>query len=65
MRHNVSILLTEAPEDCGIITVRRLRLRERLMRLLFGPRRRLTVIFTGKTVDTVSITELPGGDKDR
>ena len=36
-------------------------MRERFLRLLFGEKRRVTVIVPGDTVETVSIEELPRG----
>lgn len=66
MKHNLSISVSRKPKDGGVISCRRLNIRERLLRCLLGEKRNVTLIVPGDTVECVSITELPdGGDESR
>lgn len=61
MKHNLKISLAQEPDSGGIIWCKTVSLRERVFRRLFGDARRITVIVPGGSVETVSITESPGG----
>ncbi|WP_315512096.1 hypothetical protein [Rothia aeria] len=45
------------PEDPGIVATQTITLRERLMRLLLGRRRQITLVVPGDTVSQIDITE--------
>jgi len=56
MNHSVKIgVSSETPADGGIVHCVKLDLRERLLRLLFGKRKRLTILIPGDSVQTLSI----------
>jgi hypothetical protein len=67
MKHTLQISVSREPPDSGIVSCRRFDLRERLLRLLLGEKRRLTVIVPGNSVKALSIKELVedggGGDE--
>ena len=65
MKHNLKISVSRKPTEDGVVRCQRVALRERLLRYLFGEKRRVMVIVPGDTVESVSITELPGGDELR
>jgi hypothetical protein len=65
MKHDLKINVSKKPTEDGVVRYKRVALRERLLRYLFGEKRRVMVIVPGDTVESVSITELPGGDEHR
>lgn len=65
MKHDLKISVSKKPTEDGVVRYKRVALRERLLRYLFGEKRRVMVIVPGDTVESVSITELPGGDEHR
>jgi hypothetical protein len=61
MNHTLRIGVSkERPPDIGIVSCRRVTVRERFLRLLLGDQRMLTVIVPGNSVKTVSIYEEVG-----
>ena len=65
MKHDLKISVSKKPTEDGVVRYKRVALRERLLRYLFGEKRRVMVIVPSDTVESVSITELPGGDELR
>jgi len=65
MKHDLKINVSKKPTEDGVVRYKRVALRERLLRYLFGEKRRVMVIVPSDTVESVSITELPGGDEHR
>ena len=61
MKHDLKISVTKKPAENGVVSCRRVTVRERLLRYLFGEKRRVMVIVPGDTVECVSITELADG----
>ena len=63
MKHNLHISVSKKPVNRGIVSVRNVTVRERLMRFLLGDKVKLTVLVPGNSVKGISITEIPdGGD---
>jgi hypothetical protein len=62
MKHTLRVRFSREPQDGGIVGCRHVTVRERLLRLLLGDKRRLTVIVPGDSVRTLSIIE--EGDED-
>jgi len=58
----LKISVSKEPRDGGIVGCRNVTVRERLLRLLLGEQRRLTVIIPGNSVKELSIVE-EGGEK--
>ena len=61
MRHTLQISVSKKPVNGGAVSVRRVSIRERLMRFLFGNTVRLTVIVPGNSVEELSIREIAEG----
>lgn len=61
MRHTLQISVLRKPVNGGAVSVRRVSIRERLMRFLFGDTVRLTVIVPGNSVEELSIKEIAEG----
>ncbi|MBO3731182.1 MULTISPECIES: hypothetical protein [Lactobacillaceae] len=57
MTNKVSIKLTNHPQD-GIVSMRRITIRERLLRLLLGKPHHLMMIAPGKDVQQLQINEV-------
>ena len=64
MNHNLRISIGREPSGGGIVRCRTVTLRERILKLLFGEKMRVTVIIPGNTVEQLSITELPEDGDD-
>ena len=64
MKHDLKISVSKKATDDGVLRYQRVTMRERLLRYLFGEKRRVMVIVPGDTVESVSITELAGGGND-
>lgn len=58
MKHVLEISVTKEPKNDGIAAVRKVSVRERLLRFLFGNKAKLTVIVPGDSVEEVAITEV-------
>ncbi len=61
MRQTLQISVSKKPVNGGAVSVRRVSIRERLMRFLFGDTVRLTVIVPGNSVEELSIKEIAEG----
>jgi len=59
----LKIGVSKEPPDGGIVSCRRIDLRERLLRSLLGEKRRLTILVPGDSVKSLSIEE-EGGEPD-
>ena len=59
MKHRLKISVSRRPPAMALMRCRKVSVRERFLRLLFGEKRRVTVIVPGDTVEKVSIEELP------
>ena len=62
MKHTLKISVAQDPGD-GIVSCHHITIREKLLRMLFGEKWRLTVIIPGKSVKALSIEE-EGGEED-
>ncbi len=59
MKHHLRIDVSKKPVNRGIVSVRNVSVRERLMRFLLGDKIKLTVLVPGNSVKGISITEMP------
>lgn len=65
MKHKVKISVSKDPQIDGIVTCRNLTVRERLLRFLFGDKRRVMVLIPGDSVGEIAICETEeGGNGD-
>ena len=60
MKHMLRISVSKEPRDGAIVGCRHVTVRERLLRLLLGDKRRLAVIVPGDSVTALSIIEVVG-----
>lgn len=65
MKHTLRISVSKEPQGGGIVGCRHVTMRERLLRLLLGDKRRLTVIIPGDSVKTLSIVEEGGENHEQ
>jgi len=63
MNHTLKIGVSREPPNGGIVSCRKISVREWMLRLLFGEKRRLTIIVPGDGVKSLSIIE-EGGERD-
>ncbi len=61
MKHTLKISVSRDSPDNGIVNCRHVTIREKLLRLLLGDKRRLTVIVPGNSVESLSINEIGEG----
>lgn len=58
MKHTLQISVSKKPKNDGIAAVRKVSVREKFLRFLFGDKTRLTVIVPGDTVQELEIREI-------
>ena len=61
MKHSLKIRVSKEPATDGIVTCKSVTIRERLLRFLFGDKRRVTVLIPGDSVGEIAITENENG----
>lgn len=54
----------DIPDDPGIVATKAVPIRERLLHLLLGKRRQVTLVVPGDSVHQIDITEHPDSDDD-
>lgn len=64
MKHKVKISVSERPETGGLIACRNVTIRDRLLRLLAGDKRKVTVLIPGDSVGEIAICEMKGEDEN-
>lgn len=65
MANKVSISVTKHPRQDGVVSMRNVTIRERLLRLLLGKPHHLMVIAPGKDVQQLQINEVKGDSYER
>ena len=61
MKHNLKISVSKKPKNGGIVSYRNITIRERLLRILFGEKHKLTILVPGDTVQELAISEAKEG----
>ena len=61
MKHSLKISVSKQPQTGGIVSCRNVTVRERFMKLLFGDKRRITVLIPGDSVGEIAICETKEG----
>lgn len=61
MKHKLKISVSREPQTGGIVTCRNVSVRERLLRILFGSKRRVTVLIPGDSIGEIAICETKEG----
>lgn len=65
MKHMLRISVSKESKDGAIVGCRHVTVRERLLRLLLGDKRQLTVIVPGDSVKVLSIIEVGGEAREQ
>jgi len=63
MKHKLKISVSKEPQTNGIITCRNITIRERVLRFLFGDKRKVTVLIPGDNVGEIEICETKKGEE--
>jgi len=61
MQHNLRISVTRQPECGGVVAIRSVSVRERLLRFLLGEKQKLTILVPGDTVSGIEIENVKDG----
>ncbi len=61
MKHKLKISVSKQPQTGGIMACKNLTVRERLLKFLFGDKRRVTVLIPGDSVGEIAICETKEG----
>ena len=64
MKHNLTICMKSEPEGGGLLRCKKVAIRERVMRRLFGEMKKIMIIVPGHSVEEVAIKEVEGGEED-
>ena len=64
MKHELNITIGKDPSKPPILRMKTISVREKILRRLFGPEQRLTVLIPGRSIETVDIKEIEGDEKD-
>ena len=64
MKHKLKISVSKEPRTSGIVNCRNLSIRERLLRFLFGEKKRVTVLIPGDSVEEITICENRKGEDE-
>ena len=62
MKHKLKISVSKEPPNGGIVTCRNISIRERLLRVLMGNKRRVTVLIPGDNVGEIEICASEKGE---
>lgn len=57
MKHKLKINVSNRPGDEGVMTLKNVSIRERILHFLFGENRKVTILVPGLSVDEVMIFE--------
>lgn len=58
MDHKLKIMVAKRPPDGGVVSCRKVSLRERILRFLLGSKQRLTILVPGDSVRELDISEI-------
>lgn len=61
MKHNLHISVSKEPKTRGIAYCRNVGIRERLLRIFLGEKRRVVVLIPGESVGEIAISEVKEG----
>ena len=58
MKHSMTISVSKRPHPNGVVACRTVKLREKILRFLFGAPCRMTILVPGDSVEEVAIKEV-------
>ena len=62
MKQKLKVSVSKSPQISGVVTCRSRSVRERVLALLFGDKRRITILIPGDCVREVAICDAEGGE---
>jgi hypothetical protein len=63
MTHQVHIKVGKHQKQNGVLNFKKVTIREKLLRLMFGAKQEVMVLLPGETVKEVEISEIKEGEK--
>ena len=64
MKHQLKISVSKEPQIGGIVSCRNVSIHERLLRFLFGNKRKVTVLIPGDSIGEITICETGEGEDE-
>lgn len=64
MKHKVKINVSDTPQTAGVVTCKSIGIRDRILRLLIGDKRRVTVLIPGDSTAEIAICEAVKGEEE-
>ena len=64
MQHPLRINVSRKPQSGGVVAIRNVSVRERLLRFLLGEKRKLTILVPGDTVSDIEINQIKNGGNE-
>ena len=64
MQHTLRISVTRKPQTSGVVAIRNVSVRERLLRFLLGEKHKLTILVPGDTVSDIEINQIKNGGNE-
>ena len=64
MKQKLKVSVSKEPQTTGFVTCRNRGIREKLLMLLFGEKKRVTVLIPGDSVQELAICEVRDGGKE-
>lgn len=61
MRQKLKVSVSKDPQSSGVVTCRSKSIREKFLSLLFGDKKRVTILIPGDRVDELAICETEKG----
>ena len=61
MQHTLRISVSRKPQAGGVVAIRNVSVRERLLRFLLGEKRKLTILVPGDMVSDIEINQIKNG----
>ena len=61
MKHRLKISVSKKPRENGVVAFKNVKIRERILRFLFGVPHKLTILVPGDSVEELSIQEIKEG----
>ena len=62
MKQKLKVSVSKSPQIAGVVTCRSRSVREKFLSLLFGDKRRITILIPGDCVREVAICDAEGGE---
>ena len=64
MQHTLRISVSRGPQSGGVVAIRNVSVRERLLRFLLGEKHKLTILVPGDTVSDIEINQIKSGGNE-